>query len=57
MNPFLAALEILALLAGSIACLALLAMLSGSPLDRRRHTDPRSETHQSPADGADRAHS
>ena len=55
MNPFLAALEILALLAGSIACLALLAIVSGSPLVRRRHTDPRSEIDQSPADGADRA--
>ena len=55
MNPFLAALEILALLAGSIACLALLAIVSGSPLVRRRHPDPRSEADQSPAHGADRA--
>jgi hypothetical protein len=39
MNPFLAALEILALLAGSVACLAALAAVSGSPLIKRRHPE------------------
>ena len=36
MNPFLAALQILALLIGSVACLVALAAVSDSPLLRRR---------------------
>ena len=39
MNPFLAALEILALLAGSVACLVALAAVSDSPLLRRRRPE------------------
>ena len=42
MNPFLAALEILALLAGSVACLVALAAVSESPLLRRRRPEQHS---------------
>ena len=39
MNPFLAALQILALLIGSVACLVALAAVSESPLLQRRRRD------------------
>ena len=56
MNPFLAALQILALLIGSVACLVALAAVSDSPLLRRRRPEQRSAAGrkaEQPADDAE----
>lgn len=56
MNPFLAALQILALLIGSVACLVALAAVSDSPLLRRRRPEQHSAADrkaEQPADDAE----